>query len=666
MSEASTSSAQRAPVQKGFIQRLVAKPSAMISGLWLTVLAVAAAAPGLFTATDAQEQDLLATLKGYRAPKHWLGTDELGRDVWSRLVNGTRWTLWGSFIALVVAVVIGVTLGLVAGFFGGKVDMVIQRFGEILFSIPALIILLVVYSVFPFNVAAAMATLGVIFSSSLSRLVRGVTLTTREELFVAAAQVSGLSKRQIIVRHLLPRISSLVIVQASLLASISVLIQSSLAFLGFGPRPPKPSWGGLIANARENITSQPFLLLPPGIAVALTVIALNIFGDAVRDTATERWSISKIRRRAKTGAMQGMVYSRTPISNPGRALLSVQHLSIAFPSDEGIMPVVTDVSFDIAAGEVVGLVGESGCGKSMTAAGVLGMIPGRGMITGGTVHFDGQNLTGLPPQALEHIRGRQIGFVSQEPMVALDPTWRVGRQLGEAIAHHRGISKREAREAAIELLTAVNLPDPRGIASRYPHQVSGGQAQRIAIAFALAGNPRLLIADEPTTALDVTIQAEILALLKRIGAEREMAIMLITHNWGVVAELCDRAVVMYAGELVEQAPTSEMFHRPLHPYTKGLLGSNPHLAVKGDRLPTIPGTVPAPFEWPRGCRFAARCGEALTKCEQAAIPLTRPLPQREIRCLRAEEILSALTTSPNSDGLPTRGLVAPVSSGTAQ
>jgi peptide/nickel transport system permease protein len=634
-----------APTPKSFVRRLVAKPSAIVSGLWLALLLVAAAAPRLFTSTDPQGQDLVATLKGYRAPNHWLGTDELGRDLWSRMVNGTRWTLWGSLVALVVAVVVGVTLGLVAGFLGGKVDMIIQRLAEVLFSIPALIILLVVYSVFPFNVTAAMATLGVIFSSSLARLVRGVTLTTREELFVSAARVSGLSKPQIILRHLLPRISSLVIVQASLLASVSVLIQSSLAFLGFGPRPPKPSWGGLIANGRENITSQPFLLLPPGIVVALTVIALNIFGDAIRDTATERWSISKIRKRSKTGAAQGLVYTATQIADPGAALLSVQHLSISFPSDDGIMPVVTDVSFEIAPGEVVGIVGESGCGKSMTAAGVLGMIPGRGMITGGTVHFDGQNLTAMSPASLERIRGREIGFVSQEPMVALDPTWRVGRQLAEAIAHHRGLSKRDARAAAIELLTAVNLPDPAGIAARYPHQVSGGQAQRIAIAFALAGNPRLLIADEPTTALDVTIQAEILALLRRIGTERGMAIMLITHNWGVVAELCDRAVVMYAGELVEQAPTSSMFHKPLHPYTKGLLNSNPHLAVKGHRLPTIPGTVPAPFEWPSGCRFAARCAESQPQCESAPIPLTVPLPGRQVRCLRAEELIRTHSNS---------------------
>jgi peptide/nickel transport system permease protein len=637
--------------QKSFAKRLLGKPAAVISGAWLLIIATAALFPTLFTNKDPQEQDLFGILAGPGTKGHFLGTDELGRDLFARLVHGTRWTAWGSIVALTVAVILGVTLGLCAGFLGGKVDMIIQRFAEILFSIPALIILLVVYSVFPFNVVVAMGTLGVIFSSSLSRLVRGVTMTTREELFVSAAQVSGLSKRQIIFRHLLPRISSLVIVQASLLASITVLIQSSLAFLGFGPKAPRPSWGGLIANAKDNITRQSWLLVPPGVIVAITVIALNIFGDALRDTATERWSISKLKRRGRK-AVGGLTYTPTPITDAAGALLSVQHLSVAFPGDDGPAPVVTDVSFHIAPGEVLGIVGESGCGKSMTASGILGMIPGRGAVTGGAVLFNGQNLTTMTPVELEVIRGRQIGFVSQEPMVALDPTWRVGRQLAEAVAHHRGVSKSESRRIAVELLEAVNLPTPAEMARRYPHQVSGGQAQRIAIAFALAGNPSLLIADEPTTALDVTIQAEILTLLRKIGAERQMAIMLITHNWGVVAELCDRAVVMYAGEVVETATVSEMFHGPLHPYTQGLLRSNPHLATKGDRLPTIAGSVPLPSEWPSGCRFEARCVHATAECGAGTVELTNPLPGRNVRCIKVDSMLSEL-------GLSESGLTDP-------
>ncbi len=632
-----------APTPKSFAHRLFIKPSAVISAVWLVVLLLAAAFPRLFTNQDPLYQDLLATLKAPGFKGHILGTDDLGRDVLSRLVYGSRSTLWGSSLALIVALVVGVTLGLTAGYVGGKVDMLIQRFGDILFSIPALIILLVVYSVFPFNIGAAMATLGVIFSASLSRLVRGVTLTTKEELFVPAAQVSGLSKPQIIVRHLLPRIMSLVIVQASLLASVSILIQSSLAFLGFGPRDPQPSWGGLIRTAREQLTAQPWLLVAPGVVVALTVIALNIFGDALRDTATERWSISKIKRRGR--ASQQLHRTPTPAEPRPRALLSVQHLSVAFPGEDGPALVVTDVSFDIAPGEVLGVVGESGCGKSITAAGIMGLVPGRGAVTAGAVLFDGQNLAELSPDQLAEIRGRRIGFVSQEPMVALDPTWRIGRQLAEAIGHHRKLPRAEAMVEAVALLEAVNLPNPEEIAKRYPHQVSGGQAQRIAIAYALAGNPSLLIADEPTTALDVTIQAEILSLLRKLGTDRQMAILLITHNWGVVAELCDRAVVMYAGEVVEEAAVSKMFHAPLHPYTQGLLRSNPHLATKGKRLPTISGSVPLPSDWPHGCRFCDRCDQTLDVCSTAPVAVSTPLPDHLVRCVRADETVRALQMS---------------------
>ena len=623
---------------KPFVRRLFGRPAAVVSALWLLVVALMALVPRLFTSQKYDTQDLALVLKGPRSG-HILGTGPLGQDLFARVVYGTRPTALGACIAVVVAAVLGVSLGLLSGYLGGWVDTAVQRFAELLYSIPGLIILLVVYSVFPFNVTAAMTTLGVLFSAGVMRIVRGVTLSTREELFVAAAQVAGLSRRQIIVRHLLPRLTSLVIVQVSLLASIAVLVQSSLAFLGFGPRPPQPTWGSLIADARVDMTRQSWLLVPGGLVVALTVIALNIFGDALRDTATERWSLSKLRRRNQKpiAAVAGV---QPTVARPD-ALVSIQHLTISFPGVDAPVPVVTDVSFDIAPGEVVGVVGESGCGKSMTAAGVLGLVPGNGVIAGGSVVFEGRDLTRLRPQEMQSVRGKRIGFVSQEPMVALDPTWRVGRQLAEAVRHHSGCSRAESTIRAVQLLETVNLPNPAEIAKRYPHQISGGQAQRVAIAMALAGDPALLIADEPTTALDVTVQAEILSLLRRLGSERNMAIMLITHNWGVVAELGDRAVVMYAGEVVEQGSVEDLFKQPRHPYTQGLLRSNPHLARKGERLPTIPGSVPAPTEWPSGCRFAARCPHATHQCRSSAVALL-PHAGHDVRCIRVEELNSVL------------------------
>jgi peptide/nickel transport system permease protein len=622
------------PTPKPFVRRLFGRPAAVVSSLWLLVVALMAIVPRLFTSQKYDTQNLALVLKG-PSSGHILGTGELGQDLFARVVYGTRPTAVGALIAVVVAALLGVSLGLLSGYLGGWVDTAVQRFAELLYSIPGLIILLVVYSVFPFNVTAAMTTLGVLFSAGVMRIVRGVTLSTREELFVAAAQVAGLSRRQIILRHLLPRLTSMIIVQVSLLASIAVLVQSSLAFLGFGPRPPRPTWGSLVAEARVDMTRQSWLLVPGGLVVALTVIALNIFGDALRDTATERWTISKLHRR-KPKPVAEVAGAQPAVPRPD-ALVSIQHLTVSFPGIGAPVPVVTDVSFDISPGEVLGIVGESGCGKSMTAAGLLGIIPGAGVISGGSVVFEGRDLTRLQPKEMERVRGKRIGFVSQEPMVALDPTWKVGRQLAEAVQHHSGCSRSEAGFRAIKLLESVNLPNPAEIAKRYPHQVSGGQAQRVAIAMALAGDPVLLIADEPTTALDVTVQAEILSLLRRLGSQRNMAIMLITHNWGVVAELADRAVVMYAGEVVEQGSVENLFNNPLHPYTQGLLRSNPHLANKGERLPTIPGSVPAPTEWPSGCRFAARCPHATQACSASAVALALHAGH-DVRCIRVEEL----------------------------
>ncbi|MEY9875071.1 oligopeptide/dipeptide ABC transporter ATP-binding protein [Streptacidiphilus sp. MAP12-33] len=316
-----------------------------------------------------------------------------------------------------------------------------------------------------------------------------------------------------------------------------------------------------------------------------------------------------------------------------QALLSVRGLTVEIAGT----PVVQDVSFDIRPGETLGVVGESGCGKSVTSLGILGLVPGQGRISAGRVLFQGADLA-ASPKALARVRGSGIAYVSQEPMVALDPTFTVGRQLAEGVARHTGCGRRAARARAVELLGRVNIPDPAGVADRHPHELSGGMAQRAAIALALAGEPRLLIADEPTTALDVTVQAEILGLLRTLAAETGLAVLLITHDWGVVADLCDRAVVMYAGQVVEQADVEALFTHPLHPYTAGLLAASPHAALPGQPLPTIPGTVPPPGAWPDGCRFAARCALVTEACA-VPVALTEPAPGRTTRCVHADRLV---------------------------
>jgi oligopeptide/dipeptide ABC transporter ATP-binding protein len=301
------------------------------------------------------------------------------------------------------------------------------------------------------------------------------------------------------------------------------------------------------------------------------------------------------------------------------ALLSVRNLRTWFETDDGVARAVDGVDFDIEPGETVGIVGESGCGKTVTSLSVMQLVPrppGR-IVDGSSIRFRDRELVGLPERELRAIRGNDIAMIFQEPMSSLNPVYTVGDQIREALVLHRGLTRREARSVGIELLREVGIPEPGRRFDDHPHQLSGGMRQRVMIAMALSCEPDLLIADEPTTALDVTIQAQILALLAGLQARRGMAVLLITHDLGVVAEVCDRVIVMYAGQVVETGDVSEIFESPRHPYTAGLLASLPDADEPGTRLRPIVGAVPSPSEWPDGCRFRDRCPHAWGRCEEA-------------------------------------------------
>ncbi|WP_373048146.1 ABC transporter ATP-binding protein [Vulgatibacter sp.] len=298
-------------------------------------------------------------------------------------------------------------------------------------------------------------------------------------------------------------------------------------------------------------------------------------------------------------------------------LLSIEGLETRFTSDGKSFLAVDGVSIAVERGQTVGVVGESGCGKSVTALSVMRLIPDPpGRIVGGRIVFDGENLLEKSEAQMRRIRGKRIGMIFQEPMTSLNPVFTVGDQIGEALRLHEGMSRAQAKERAVDLLRLVGIPAPEDRVERYPHEMSGGMRQRVMIAMALACNPDLLIADEPTTALDVTIQAQILDLIRRLQAERNMAVLLITHDLGVVAETCEQVVVMYAGKVVETAPADALFAAPRHPYTAGLLRSIPGAAGAGERLQTIPGVVPSLGNLPAGCRFRARCDRAIARCAE--------------------------------------------------
>ncbi len=338
----------------------------------------------------------------------------------------------------------------------------------------------------------------------------------------------------------------------------------------------------------------------------------------------------------------------TSETTPSAHLLDVRDLHTHFPTRAGLVRAVDGVSFHLDRGELLGLVGESGCGKSITALSIMRLIAPPGKIVSGDIRFNGRDLLALPDAEMRRIRGDDIAMIFQDPMTSLNPVYTVGEQIAEALRLHRKLSRKAAREAAIDAMREVAIPDPARRADDYPHQLSGGMRQRVMIAMALACDPKLLIADEPTTALDVTIQAQILELLNELRTTRELAVLLITHDLGVVAEVADRVAVMYTGRIVEESPVSELFARPKHPYTEGLLRSVPKLTADDvaakTRLDTIEGVVPNPTQLPPGCHFAPRCPYRMPRCTEEEIPLYQLAGGIQVRC-----VLFDLAAAVNAD-----------------
>ncbi|GAB4433298.1 MAG: ABC transporter ATP-binding protein [Anaerolineales bacterium] len=315
-----------------------------------------------------------------------------------------------------------------------------------------------------------------------------------------------------------------------------------------------------------------------------------------------------------------------------KPLLEVKQLKTYFYTDDGVVRAVDGVDFEVYPGEIVGLVGESGCGKSVTSFSIMRLVDSPGRIVEGEIHFDGTNLLDLPEEEMTHVRGNRISMIFQQPQTALNPVFKVGDQISEVLSIHQGLDKEAGREKAIEMLKMVGIPDAERRVDSYPHEMSGGMAQRVMIAMALATLPELLIADEPTTALDVTIQAQILDLMRKLRENTGTAIILITHDLGVVAEMCERVAVMYAGEIVEQTDVGTLFDESLHPYTDGLIGSIPVLGKLKERLEVIPGSVPNLVNLPPGCRFAPRCKAVMDICTQKKPDLIDYKPGHKVRC----------------------------------
>lgn len=508
---------------------------------------------------------------------HVFGADQSGRDILSRLMWGAQATILACVLVLGVSLLLGLTSGLVAGFYRGKIEAVANFISDLIMSLPGIAVLISLYSLTGPNIPAAMATFGVIVTPSFYRLVRAVVISVRSELYVDAAKVVGLSDVRIVGRHVLSAVRAPVIVQSSFVLATAVAILAGVDFLGLGS-PNEPSWGRVLQEAFSSIYLVPGNLLFPALVISVTILAFVLLGNALRDTlqASNRSAALKpARRRALLRSAQDErvagVHDLTPSQD---VALSIRGLRVGYPvSGDAVNEVVHGIDLDVKRGEIHGLVGESGSGKSQIAFSVVGILPREAVVLGGSIFFEGKDL--LADKArIRKARGRQIAYVPQEPMSNLDPSFTIGAQLIYGLRAATGVSKSQARAELIALLTRVGIEDPERVMRLYPHEISGGMAQRVLICGAVASSPQLIIADEPTTALDVTVQAEVLELLRELSVERGLAMVIVTHNLGVVADLCDRVSVMRDGRIVESNDVDTLFAAPANPYTQDLLESS--------------------------------------------------------------------------------------------
>ncbi|WOX15330.1 dipeptide/oligopeptide/nickel ABC transporter permease/ATP-binding protein [Streptomyces sp. N50] len=568
--------------RRSTLRRLTADPQAVVSASLLVVIVLLGLLAPVLTSHGANEANLDAVNAGAGDHGYLLGGDKSGRDIFARLLFSINTSVVSALIGTSIALAIGITSGLVGGYFGRRVRGVAEWLFSLIMTFPGLLLLIVLMPVTKGDYKATMVVFGVLLSPGIYRLVRNLVLGVKNELYVDAARVSGLPDRRILRRHVLTVVRGPVIIATAFLAGSSIAVQSGLAFLGVGSN-TVPSFGAMISDGFTNLYEEPLQFLWPSLALGIITASLVLLGNALRDALEGG-------RPKPARIVTATAYRPAATEGIVSGLLTVDDLAIAYPTPAGeLKEVVSGVTLSVAAGETLGLVGESGSGKTQTAFAALGVLPAEAVVTRGSIRLDGRELLGLSERELRAVRGTSIAYVPQEPMSNLDPSCTVGAQLVEGVRAATPMSRSEARDRVLALLARVGIPEPERTFRSYPHQISGGMAQRVLIAGAVASRPLLLIADEPTTALDVTVQAEILDLLRDLRKELNMAVLLVTHNFGVVADICDRVAVMREGTVVETGTTEELFATPRHPYTRTLLDS----ILDETTLRTDPPSTPA-------------------------------------------------------------------------
>ncbi|MGC4766369.1 dipeptide/oligopeptide/nickel ABC transporter permease/ATP-binding protein [Micromonospora sp. DT46] len=519
--------------------------------------------------------DITPELSQSPSLQHPMGTDTLGRDLFALVLRGMQQSLLIAGSVTIIACVIGVVMGVAAGYFGRFVDAAVMRTVDLVLTLPTIALAAFLGSLVAGKGVSWLGlamVLGALMWTSVARLVRGVVLGMRELAFIDAARVMGASPIRIMFRHLVPNASDHIVVSGTLMFGVAILAESSLSFLGFGVQPPDTSLGLLVANAQSAVLTRPWLFYFPGLLIVTIVLSVNYVGEGLRDAFNPKSSPAnplatprRLRRR-KPHPVSG---DPAPLQKP---LLKVSDLSVRF----GEHIAVDAVNLEVRPGEVVALVGESGSGKSLTALSLVGLLPSNA-VGSGSINFDGAELSGLSFAQWREYRGRRIAMILQDPSTTLNPVLTIGAQFADSMALAGTVKRAEARRRAIELMESVAIKDAEARLDQYPHQLSGGMRQRIAIALAMVHDPDLIIADEPTTALDVTVQAQVMATLALARERTGAAMLFITHDLALVAGIADRVAVMYQGEIVEQRDVFAIFDNPESDYTRKLLSLAPRI-----------------------------------------------------------------------------------------
>ena len=568
---------------------------------------------------------------GFRSPSwgHPCGTTRLGEDVFAICIHGSRVALLVALGAGGISLLIGTPLGLVAGYFRGPVDWVITRVLDATVAVPSLVVILALVLFVGQSLTTIVLVIGALSTPVFARVVRSATRSVSDRDYVVAARLSGASHGRILRREIGPNIAVPLASYVFLIAGIAMLLEGVLSFLGLGVPGDKASWGRLIQAGRDQLRDAWWWSMCPSAVFFFTILSLNVLQDRVQ----ARWlGLPHGSTRTRTMESADAVVSasvpelivrstergRSPMTQTERPVLELIDMCTYLRSPLGIVHAVDGVSLSVGAGEMVAIVGESGAGKTMLVKSILGIEPANAACTGRAL-LSGTDLRSLDAEARRQHRGRDIGIVLQDPTTSLDPVMRVGWQVAEPERVHCGLSRAEARTHAIELMGSVGISDPERRFRSYPHELSGGQLQRIAIALALSCGPRLLIADEPTSSLDVVVQRQILDLLDDLRRTRGLAILMITHDLAVATSRADRVAVMYAGRVVEAASAGSLARWSAMPYTAGLFGAAPRMSAPSHQpLMAIVGRPPAPGASRRGCAFAPRCASALDRCRAEA------------------------------------------------